>query len=85
MQSTTASDDELLLDAVERQVMQHDMSITLQRCWVNASRPCSWQVTFKMDASRSDGKGKKWASGGGHTLREALERAFTTLTEEKLS
>lgn len=85
MPSTTASDDELLLDAIERQVMQHDMSVTLQRCWVNASRPSSWQVTFKMDAARNDGNGKKWAGGGGYTLRDALEKAFATLVEEKLS
>lgn len=88
MPSTTANDpemDDLLLDAIEQQVMHHDVSVTMQRCWVNASRPSSWQVTFKVDAARNDGKGKKFASGGGVTLREALQSAFALLAEERLA
>lgn len=89
MPTTTVSDDGALLDAIERQIMDCDMSVTLKRCWVNVGRPSHWQVSFETDASAAalaKAEGKQpvrtvWAKGGGVTLREALQAAFVDVVE----
>lgn len=85
MPTTTASDDDNLLDAVERQVMEYNMAVVIQRCWINYDRPSSWQVAFKTDASKHGGEGRTFAMGGGVTLREALQKAFVDVATSRLA
>lgn len=80
------SADEALLDAIERQVMEYDMSVSIKRCVSNAHRPDAWQVVFKTDAALVNGQGgKTWAAGGGRTLREAFEKAFLGVVTKRLT
>lgn len=79
----SAQDDEAMLDAIEENIMHKDVSVELKRCWVNCGRPTSWQVSFKANATGDNGK--VFCAGGGMTLREALQSAFTNMAVERLS
>lgn len=75
MRSTTASDDALLLDEIERRVMDwEEVNVQFKRIAIPGSGPSAWKVSFKVDKVKS--QSKRMISGGGATLREAFENAF---------
>jgi hypothetical protein len=66
-----------MLDATEKQIMENWESFTVEftRVAFSASHTGAWKVSYRAQA-KADGPGHLMVTGGGTTLRQAMQEAF---------
>jgi hypothetical protein len=79
--------DDLLLDSVEHSVMENWEKVTIEFERIGLPSRGGWKISYRMHSMYEDKDkgGTLYSTGGGTTLRAALENALVNRTMKRLA